>query len=230
MEQYETTLTNLRDMIGNGGLSESGRLPPERALAHELGVGRRTLRKALSALEHEGRIVRRQGQGTFVNGRRGVEHPYLEQVSEHTNPIEVMEVRMAIEPVMARLASLRSSRCDVDRLTRLAEETRTANDAAIYERADAAFHQRVAEASRNTLFLSIYNALSDIRRDASWSNLGENARCYRRQAVYARLHGELVDAIAARDGDRAHQIMYSHLCDVQDHIAKKMFPSMEPTG
>ena len=61
-------------------------------------------------------------------------------------------------------------------------------------------------------------------------SLGENARCYKRQAVYARLHGELVDAIASRDGDRAHQIMYSHLSDVQDHIAKKMFPSPDPAA
>ena len=230
MERYETTLTTLRDLISKGGLSQSGRLPPERSLAGDLGVGRRTLRKALSALENEGRIVRRQGQGTFVSSRRNTEDTHLEQVFEHTNPIEVMEVRLAIEPVMARLASLRSSRCDIDRLARLAEQTRTASDAATYERFDAAFHRKIAEASRNTLFLSIYDALSDIRSDASWSSLGENAKCFKRQADYARLHGELVDAIAARDGDRAHKIMYSHLSDVQNHIAQKMFPVLEPVA
>ena len=224
MERYETTLTTLRDLISNGDVSQSGRLPAERALAGDLGVGRRTLRKALSALENEGRIVRRQGQGTFVLSRRPARDTRLEHVFEHTNPIEVMEVRLAIEPVMARLASLRSSRCDIEKLARLAEETRTANDAATYERADAAFHREIAEAARNTLFLSIYDALSDIRNDASWSNLGENAKCFKRQAVYARLHGELVEAIAGRDGERAHQIMYSHLSDVQNHIAQKMFP------
>ena len=66
----------------------------------------------------------------FVNDGRRAEGAHLEQVFEHTNPIEVMEVRLAIEPVMARLASLRSSRCDVEKLARLAEETRTANDSA----------------------------------------------------------------------------------------------------
>jgi DNA-binding FadR family transcriptional regulator len=228
MERYETTLTTLRDLISNGEVSRNGRLPAERALAGDLGVGRRTLRKALSALENEGRIVRRQGQGTFVRPHGQTRETHLEQVFEHTNPIEVMEVRLAIEPVMARLASLRSSRCDIDKLALLAEETRTANDAAAYERADAAFHRKIAEAARNTLFLSIYDALSDIRNDTSWSNLGENAKCFKRQAVYARLHGELVEAIAARDGERAHQIMYSHLSDVQNHIAQKMFPSLEP--
>lgn len=230
MERYEATLTTLRELIAGGDLSQSGRLPPERVLAGDLGVGRRTLRKALSALENEGHIKRRQGRGTFVNPRNGADERYLEQIFEHTNPIEVMEVRLAIEPVMARLASLRSSRCDIERLTRLAEETRTAEDSATYERADAAFHRKVAEASRNILFLSIYDALSDIRNDASWANLGENAKCFKRQAVYAGLHSELVEAIAERDGERAHQLMYSHLSDVQSHIAQKMFPSAEPVA
>jgi len=226
MERYETTLTTLRDLISSGELAGSGRLPPERILAGDLGVGRRTLRKALSTLEEEGRIERRQGRGTYVSRRPGGRDHDLDQIFEHTNPIEVMEVRLAIEPVMARLASLRSSRCDIERLALLAEETRTAHDSASYERADAAFHRKIAEAARNTLFLSIYDALSDIRSEASWSNLGENAKCFKRQAIYARLHDELVEAIAARDGERAHQLMYSHLSDVQNHIAQKMFPAV----
>jgi len=42
------------------------RLPPERALADRLGVARMTVRRAMNALEAEGRIERRQGAGTFV--------------------------------------------------------------------------------------------------------------------------------------------------------------------
>ena len=41
-------------------------MPPERVLAEELGVGRRSLRRALDVLEQEGRISRHQGRGTFV--------------------------------------------------------------------------------------------------------------------------------------------------------------------
>jgi GntR family transcriptional regulator len=46
---------------------EEGRIPPETELAAELGVSRTTVRDALSRLEHEGAVVRRQGAGTFVN-------------------------------------------------------------------------------------------------------------------------------------------------------------------
>ncbi|MDJ0791607.1 MAG: GntR family transcriptional regulator [Acidimicrobiia bacterium] len=46
---------------------EDGRIPPETELAADLGVSRTTVRDALTRLENEGAIYRRQGSGTFVN-------------------------------------------------------------------------------------------------------------------------------------------------------------------
>lgn len=46
---------------------ESGRIPAETDLAAELKVSRNTIRDALSRLEAEGTIFRKQGAGTFVN-------------------------------------------------------------------------------------------------------------------------------------------------------------------
>jgi GntR family transcriptional regulator len=41
-------------------------IPAERALSHDLGVSRLTLRAALDELVREGRLTRRRGSGTFV--------------------------------------------------------------------------------------------------------------------------------------------------------------------
>jgi len=46
---------------------DGGRIPSETELATELGVSRTTIRDALSRLELEGAIFRKQGAGTFVN-------------------------------------------------------------------------------------------------------------------------------------------------------------------
>jgi DNA-binding GntR family transcriptional regulator len=46
---------------------DDGRIPAETELALELGVSRTTIRDALSRLEIEGSIYRKQGAGTFVN-------------------------------------------------------------------------------------------------------------------------------------------------------------------
>ena len=53
MERTDHTLTKLRQLIASPDFSGGGRMPPERSLATELGVGRRSLRRALEVLERE---------------------------------------------------------------------------------------------------------------------------------------------------------------------------------
>ena len=62
----EQTRLYLKERILNNGFRD-GRIPPEVELAQALGVSRTTVRDALSKLENEGVIIRRQGAGTFVN-------------------------------------------------------------------------------------------------------------------------------------------------------------------
>lgn len=57
---------HLKEMIVSGEFLD-GRIPPETELAEALGVSRTTVRDALSRLEMEGTISRKQGAGTFVN-------------------------------------------------------------------------------------------------------------------------------------------------------------------
>lgn len=57
---------HLRQEIRQGRYEIGARLGDERSLAREFGVNRGTIRKALSILENELLITRRQGHGTFV--------------------------------------------------------------------------------------------------------------------------------------------------------------------
>lgn len=223
METYEQALSRLRSLISEDR-HESGRLPPERILAGELGVGRRSLRRALGVLEKEGRIARRQGRGTFVTPDESVHETLSEGILEHTNPIEVLEARLALEPVIARLAALRASRSDIDRLKQLAEETRSVGGSALYVEADAQFHRHLAKASRNGLFLALMDTFIASRRDAAWERLGENGQCFKRQAAHADSHAAIAEAVASRNGEAAAASMYEHLSDVQRHVQQYLFP------
>lgn len=62
----EQTKSYIKQRIINDEF-EDGRIPSETSLAEELGVSRTTVRDALSRLELEGTIYRKQGAGTFVN-------------------------------------------------------------------------------------------------------------------------------------------------------------------
>jgi DNA-binding transcriptional MocR family regulator len=58
----------LRQLIDEGELPPGEPLPPDRALASALAVGRGTIVAAYDLLRQDGRIVRRQGSGTHVAG------------------------------------------------------------------------------------------------------------------------------------------------------------------
>ena len=247
MYSSDQALSKVRDFIETRNFAVDGRIPPERTLAAELGVGRRSLRRALDVLEQEGRIHRHQGRGTFIDPRRPATADViisapdslergpsrvslsaaLDTVLDHTNPLEVIEVRLATEPVMARLAALRASQSEIKRLQTLAAKTRTAADAETYERADSLFHRTIAEAARNTLFLAFFDTMCAQQRDAGWRRLGEHAHCYKRQAVYAGFHESIAEAIAARNGQEAYAQMLRHLNDVQQYIYEQAFPRSE---
>ncbi|MEX2647831.1 MAG: FCD domain-containing protein [Alphaproteobacteria bacterium] len=222
MTHLHNTVTRLRGLLEQGALASGGRLPPERRLADELGIGRRSLRSALEVLEREGRVTREQGRGTFVRPARGAAVT-LDQIAEHTSPPEVIELRLALEPIVARLAAVRASPREIRGLAHLAAETRDAKGAEAYERADAAFHRAIVEASRNALFMAVFDAVSESRHYVGWQRLGENGRCFRRQATFAEFHAEIAAAVAARDGERAAKAMYNHLREVQQHIHRHAF-------
>ena len=242
MDRSDQALTRVRDFIERQNVALDGRIPPERTLASELGVGRRSVRRALDVLEQEGRIHRHQGRGTFIDPRpvsgagmplpdgaapRGARPSLgaaLDNVLDYTNPLEVIEVRLATEPVMARLAALRASQSEIKRLQTLAAKTRAAGDAETYERADSLFHRTIAEAARNTLFLAFFDTMRASQRDVGWRRLGVNAHCYKRQTVYATFHEAIAAAIAARSGQEAYAQMQRHLGDVQQYIHEQAFP------
>lgn len=93
----------LRRRIRNSDFGASGRLPSETELAAELGVSRATVRTAMSALAAEGWVVRRQGDGTYVNKRGLALNTRIETVWEFTRLIEDSGRRPAIQVLSAEV-------------------------------------------------------------------------------------------------------------------------------
>ncbi|MCZ6529582.1 MAG: GntR family transcriptional regulator [Chloroflexi bacterium] len=89
---YQRTAHALAELLER---SEPGEvLPSEPRLAEQLGVSRATLREAMSALEDRGRIVRRQGVGTYVPPT------IIEAGLEELISIETMAARVGLEVEM----------------------------------------------------------------------------------------------------------------------------------
>lgn len=67
---YMQIVDVLLDRIEQGEVAAGDRLAPERSLAADFGVNRRTVRQALDVLARRGLVERRQGSGTFVSEPR----------------------------------------------------------------------------------------------------------------------------------------------------------------
>jgi DNA-binding FadR family transcriptional regulator len=182
------------------------------------------LRQALDVLEAEGRITRRQGRGTFLSGAQASPQDLIGNLTTLTNPVDILEVRLAIEPPQARLAALRGTRADIDKLFELAEASRTAGDPESYEKADAAFHRRVAAATRNPLLIAIFDVVLTAASDRSWRLGRETAHCINNQAFYAAAHRRIAEAICERNAALAEDAMRAHLSKVQQQLNEHLFP------
>ena len=108
-----TTLTAdiCRKMVGHlirGDWAAGERIPAERELCQQLGVGRASLREALKALEIMGMIETRLGDGTYVCDRSEfLSRPLLWAIasSSTTDPQELIEARKLIEVELTGLAA-----------------------------------------------------------------------------------------------------------------------------
>lgn len=222
MSQSAATLDKLRLLLSSGRFPPDGRLPPERELAAELGVPRSALRKALAFLEAEGKVWRHVGKGTFAGSRpiRGASD--LDSIGELTNPAEVMEARLVIEPEIARLAAFRATRAEIERMRHCERRCAGVRDAEGYERWDSAFHAAVAEASHNLLLLSLFNTVNAMRTEASWGRLREQALTRERQETYCRQHAAVLAAIGERRPARAASLMSNHIETVERNLAMLM--------
>jgi DNA-binding FadR family transcriptional regulator len=122
---------------------------------------------------------------------------------------------------------MRASQCDIDRLVKMAEETGAASAPKGYERADAAFHRRIAEAARNPVFLTLFEAIMAVVEQATWRQGRETGHCVNNQAIYAQCHRDIAEAIAARNGELAQERMRSHLGRVQQQLLAMLYPVSE---
>lgn len=78
---YEQIMSQIRDYILNGSLSEGEQLPSIRVLAKELRISVITTKRAYDELESEGFIETVQGKGTFV-ARKNIEFLKEEQIKK----------------------------------------------------------------------------------------------------------------------------------------------------
>lgn len=217
----------LRKLIALHALTPEKPLPTERELVVEFGMGRRAIRRALSVLEAEGQIWRRQGRGTFI-GPTPPSAVSFARLSSRSNFSEVMEARLYLEPALASLAAMRASGEQIAMLRRLLTQmTEHQQDADQIELWDSALHRCIAEAAGNRLLLDLFEMIDAIRLDPVWRDLRDRARSAEKLRGYDHDHQAVVDAIEARAPAEAAARMRSHLRALQSALNQTIEQTMD---
>ena len=221
-ENANRTLAEIRRIIDASKGRKLGKLPTERELCERLGVGRRTVRQALDALEAEGLIWRRQGKGTFIGQAPDPTAAIAAEIAGETDLLSVMEARLAIEPALAELCAHRATGEDVARLRVLAQRTTAASDADTTELWDGSLHRLIARVAGNRILMASFTLLDEVRMGHDWQAQRHRARTPETMTLYDRQHSDIIDAIAARDGPAARATMATHLRSLQANLANAM--------
>ncbi|MGH6932296.1 MAG: FadR/GntR family transcriptional regulator [Dongiaceae bacterium] len=199
----------IRQAIQEGVYSHGEKLPAERQLADAFGTSRTTVRMALDQLEQERLVTRRVGSGTFANYRP---QGGSGDIAEQTSPLELIEVRLALEPHMTRLAVLNATARDIDRLAEVMGRLDGAsNDTEGFTLWDEAFHLAIAECTRNPLLVAVYRQINDVRSHSQWNAMKDKVLTGERITDYNRQHRSLFEAIRSRDVEAAVAIITNHL-------------------
>lgn len=211
--------SSLRDRIRSGEWRASRMLPNERDLATEYGVARNTMRRAIDSIQREGMVSRHVGRGTMIRTEAGDDLAEIMRRMSGTSPLDVMNVRMVLEPQAAAAAAANGTESD---LLGLAEAHRSATSCADpeqFEHWDAEFHRRIFSSTRNELLASLHDILRVIRNRAPWLEIKRRTFSEERRQTYCRDHALILDALMARDADASAERMRTHL----NGVARNLF-------
>ena len=202
------------------------RLPAERKLAESMGVSRNSLREAIFALKARGLLNSRPGSGVFVSDRlqAAMTSPWRQLLADHPDlRWDTLEFRRELEAATAHYAALRAKRSDLERIEgimRRLDAAYASGDKAEEQRADADFHEALAEASHNSMFLYLHSGMLRMLREHISLNLtsmddgaGTTTEALRKQ------HFAIWDAIRDKDPERARLAMLEHIDYTREELS-----------
>ncbi len=207
--------------IQSGSFQIGDKLPAERELCEQFGVSRAPIRQALSALELNGYIYSRQGEGVYVKNNHSSDHSTY--ILEAISPEDIVEARMNLEPLIAKFAAQRATTEDLENLRSTIRKMQEETNRGIYvPETDEQLHNGIAKASHNDLFVNFMAAISDaMKQQKMWKLIRDRTvtRADYREVNFNE-HKELIEAIEQHNEIEAERLMTTHMQNLYDRYWK----------
>ncbi len=209
----------IEELIKTSKLKPGDKLPNEASLCSMLNVSRGILRESVKLLVSRNVITIVRGVGTFVSDRPGITSDPLGFgfVQDKSQLImDLMELRMIIEPSLVRLASVKATDEEIGKLEDIESRIEEAYESgADYASFDVEFHSAIASCSHNgvveIIFPILTKAIPAITNITGKSLVTESLKDHR----------EIIRAIKNKDSDLAEKVMKLHLERNSKYISDK---------
>lgn len=220
--------SDISQKIGSGVLRTGDKLPSVTELAGHYAVSASVVREAISKLSAFGMLEVHHGKPTRVSSPTaqpftGVLNAAV--ISSEQGFRDAIELRFAIEPMIAYKAASRASLADLKKVeSALNAMEKAANTIKPWVNADLQFHSALAEACGNKLLFHLFEGIKSIVYETMY--IRRVARKPDTEGALRR-HRELLELIMARDEDGAREAMERHSQvsqEVLDRMAKAKTP------
>lgn len=162
-QEYQKVLSYFYDLVKDGTLTWGSKLPTERKIAEQLGIGRNSAREALCVLHGMGVVERKQGSGNYVAENIGQSFGSMIQMLLLLNGVtksEICEFRRAMEKMAGKLLLENGIQKELlDKLSGLLHTMSKLTGKALAKR-DKEFHDTLVFATQNHLLITIMQAVN----------------------------------------------------------------------
>lgn len=211
---YMQIVESIISLIYEGKLLYGEKLYNESELMKMLNVSRPTLREALRVLEFLGTVTVSPRKGININKPLD-SNTYMPLIYilmfEKADPIDLFELRRAIQVDMAGVAAEKAPKEEIKKLKRICEDMRERinDDYIIFARLDYEYHMQIVKAAGNKLSLKLMETLNIIMKKQLEETIKALSIEKREGTCY--YHNRIYEYI--RDGDIANsrKTMEEHL-------------------
>lgn len=179
----------------------------ERQLAQDFGISRTPVREAMAQLEREGFVRSVPRRGIYVVRKTKVE------------VIEMITAWAALESMAARLITERATDDEIASLRRMFatfEDDKLHAKLDEYSEVNIQFHQAIIQMSGNHVLIRLAENLFTHMRMIRRQTIGEEDRVER--SIHD--HMNIIQALEARETERAEDLVRQHALGLAEHVAK----------
>jgi len=218
----EMIIEQILNMIQEGVFQPGQKLPSEKELAEILCVSRPTLREAMRSLMTMGLIEIRCGDGTYLNDSVKLfsEHFKTTHLLNHFSYAEVLDARRLLECHNAYLAAQNATEEDITELEKACAALESVENYIVMEmhNLDRVYHMAIAKCGKNRFIKEMLETIEELTLVMNvWARPDEEA--WAQVIVSSKA---IVEAIKARDAQKASDLMAAHIQDAGDAFMKRM--------